>query len=75
MESQGITKKSKALAELRKRIKSEGYYQTKIKAALKKKYPNAFVRKISQGAYSEGGTPDIMMIKDGHYFGLRSNVR
>lgn len=70
MESQGITRKSKALAELRKRIKSEGYYQTKIKAALKKKYPNAFVRKISQGAYSEGGTPDILMIKDGHYFGF-----
>lgn len=70
MESRGIKNKKKAMSELRKLIKSEGYYQGKIKDQLKKKYPGAFVRKIAQGAYSEGGTPDILMIKDGHYFGF-----
>lgn len=70
MESKSIKNKKKALSELRKLIKSEGYYQGKIKDQLKKKYPGAFVRKIAQGAYSEGGTPDILMVKDGHYFGF-----
>ena len=62
--------KKQALAELRKLIKKEGYYQTKIKEALKKRYPDAFVAKISQGAYSQAGIPDVMFIKDGHYFGF-----
>ena len=44
--------------------------QTKIKEALKKRYPDAFVVKISQGAYSQAGIPDVMFIKDGHYFGF-----
>lgn len=70
MESKGIKNKKKAMSELRKLIKSEGYYQGKIKDQLKKKYPGAFIRKIAQGAYSEGGMPDILMIKDGHYFGF-----
>ena len=26
--------------------------------------------KISQGAYSQAGIPDVMFIKDGHYFGF-----
>nr|WP_325300208.1 hypothetical protein [uncultured Dysosmobacter sp.] len=66
---QGLTRKQ-AIAELRRRIPNEAYYQDKIKRELKAKYPDAFVRKISQGAYSEGGTPDIMMIHKGHYFGF-----
>lgn len=70
MESRGIKNKKKAMSELRKLIKSEGYYQGKIKDQLKKRYPGAFIRKIAQGAYSEGGMPDILMIKDGHYFGF-----
>ena len=70
MERKKITTKQKALSELRKLIKKEGYYQSEIKEALKKKYPDAFVVKISQGAYSEGGIPDVLMIKDGHYFGF-----
>ena len=70
MERKQITTKQKALSELRKLIKKEGYYQSEIKEALKKKYPDAFVVKISQGAYSEGGIPDVLMIKDGHYFGF-----
>ena len=65
----GITVK-KALAELTKKIPKESYYQDKIKKELKKRYENAFIRKINQGAYSEAGTPDIMMIYDGHYFGF-----
>lgn len=65
-----ISTKKQALAELRKLIKKEGYYQTKIKEALKKRYPDAFVVKISQGAYSQAGIPDVMFIKDGHYFGF-----
>ena len=73
MERKKITTKQKALSELRKLIKKEGYYQSEIKEALKKKYPDAFVVKISQGAYSEGGIPDVLMIKDGHYFGFEVN--
>ena len=70
MERKQISTKKQALAELRKLIKKEGYYQTKIKEALKKRYPDAFVAKISQGAYSQAGIPDVMFIKDGHYFGF-----
>ena len=70
MERKQITTKRKALSELRKLIKKEGYYQSEIKETLKKKYPDAFVVKISQGAFSEGGIPDVLMIKDGHYFGF-----
>lgn len=70
MLAKGIRTKKQALVMLRKLIKSETYYQDKIKRALKARYPEAFVRKISQGAYSEGGTPDIMMIRRGHYYGF-----
>ncbi|NSD63411.1 VRR-NUC domain-containing protein [Fusicatenibacter saccharivorans] len=58
------------MTKLRKLIKDEGYFQSKIKKSLEEKYPDAFIRKISQGAYSEGGIPDILMIRDGHYFGF-----
>lgn len=70
METKKIRTKQKAMTELRKLIKDEGYFQSKIKKALEEKYPDAFVRKISQGAYSKGGIPDILMIRDGHYFGF-----
>lgn len=70
MAAKEITTKSKAIAELRKLIKRESYYQDKIKKTLQKKYPGAFIRKITQGAYSEAGIPDILFIKDGHYFGF-----
>lgn len=60
MERKQITTKRKALSELRKLIKKEGYYQSEIKETLKKKYPDAFVVKISQGAYSEGGTEYLL---------------
>ena len=63
MERKQITTKRKALSELRKLIKKEGYYQSEIKETLKKKYPDAFVVKISQGAYSEGGIPDVLKIQ------------
>ena len=38
MERKKITTKQKALSELRKLIKKEGYYQSEIKEALKKKF-------------------------------------
>lgn len=59
-----------ALQLCRKEIPKETYYQDKIKKALKKRYRAAFVRKIAQAQYSEGGTPDILCIIDGHYFGF-----
>ena len=43
---------------------------SKIKKKPWRKIPGCFIRKISQGAYSEGGIPDILMIRDGHYFGF-----
>lgn len=70
METKKIRTKQKAMTKLRKLIKDEGYFQSKIKKSLEEKYPDAFIRKISQGAYSEGGIPDILMIRDGHYFGF-----
>lgn len=70
MEARGLRTKKEALAILRKEIKKESYYQDKIKKALKAKYPKAYVVKISQSMYSQAGIPDIMFIKDGHYFGF-----
>ena len=69
MESEEITF-SEAMSRLRKKIKLESYYQTKIMKALRKRYTAAFVRKISQGRFSEGGMPDICCIYQGHYFGF-----
>ena len=51
-------------------IKKESYYQDKIKRGLQKKYPEAFIRKVPQGAYCQAGIPDILMIYKGHYFGF-----
>ena len=59
-----------AMQLCRKEIPKEPYYQDKIKKSLKKRYRAAFVRKIAQAQYSEGGTPDILCIIDGHYFGF-----
>ena len=70
MEARHFKTKKEALAALRREIKKESYYQDKIKRTLKAKYPTAFIRKISQGLYSEAGIPDIMMIYQGHYFGF-----
>lgn len=70
MDARSIRTKKEALKALRKEIKNEPYYQDKIKKALKAKYPKAFIRKISQGLYSEAGIPDILMIYEGHYYGF-----
>lgn len=48
----------------------EGYFQKKIIDYLEETYPGSFVRKISQGAYSQGGTPDILFIYKGRYIGF-----
>ena len=69
MEKKNIDTISKALAQLRKEIPLEKYFQTEIRKTLRKKYPDALIRKIAQGAYSEAGIPDLMMIYRGHYFG------
>ncbi len=64
------TTRTEAMKILRKRIKSESYYQSKIKDALSKRYPDAYIVKVAQGAYSTGGIPDLMMVYEGHYFGF-----
>lgn len=66
----GQLTKSKAVEICRKAIPKEPYYQRKLLKGLKEKYPEAFVVKIAQGAYSQGGLPDILVILDGHYFGF-----
>ena len=48
----------------------ESYFQTKIIEYLKAKYRCSFVRKISAGAYTQGGTPDILFIYKGRYIGF-----
>lgn len=69
MEKKGLNKTA-AKALMRKEIPEEGYFQKKIKEAVKKRYPSCYIVKIAQGAYSEGGIPDIMVILEGHYFGF-----
>lgn len=66
----GQLTKSKAVEACRKAIPKEAYYQRKLLKGLKEKYPEAFIVKIAQGAYSQGGLPDILVILDGHYFGF-----
>lgn len=70
MVARNFKTKKEALAALRKEIKKESYYQERIKKALKAKYPEAFIVKISQSLYSQAGIPDILMIYNGHYFGF-----
>ncbi len=65
----GITR-ADAEKWLRKHIPAEKYFQKKIMDALKEEYPDAYVVKISQGAYSIAGIPDIMCIVRGRYFGF-----
>lgn len=65
-----IKNKQTAISKLRKEIPLEPYFQDKIKKKLKDNYKNAYIAKISQGAYSAGGFPDLLMIYKGHYFGF-----
>ena len=60
MTSKKIKTKKDAMKDLRKQIKR----------GLQKKYPEAFIRKVPQGAYCQAGIPDILMIYKGHYFGF-----
>jgi len=65
----GVTK-AQAAKWLRDKIPSEKYFQKKIMEALREEYPDAYIVKVSQGAYSIGGIPDIMCIVQGRYFGF-----
>lgn len=64
-----VTKKD-ALEICRRKIPKEAYFQKKVKDGLKKQFPDAYVAKIAQGLYSQGGIPDVLCILDGHYFGF-----
>lgn len=68
-EENGCTKKQ-AIRILERRIKNEPYYQKKIREAVKARYPEAYVRKIAQGGYSEGGIADLMVVIRGMYIAL-----
>lgn len=65
----GITKRE-AEKIVREMMPSESDYQKRIKAAVLDEYPEAFVVKIQQAQYSQGGIPDLMVIIEGHYFGF-----
>lgn len=66
----GITKR-KAMQILRRKIPNEPYYQKKIKDHLEKKYGRAiYVRKVTQGPYSEGGIADLLVVHRGRYIGF-----
>ncbi len=65
----GVTKKD-ALGICQREVPKESYFQKKVKDGLKKQFPDAYVAKIAQGMYSQGGIPDILCILDGHYFGF-----
>lgn len=64
-----VTKKE-ALAICRKKVPKEAYYQKKVIDGIKKQFPNAYIAKIAQGMYSQGGIPDVLCVLDGHYFGF-----
>ena len=54
----------------RDNVPLEADFQAKIKDYLEKTYPESFTRKITQGAYSKSGTPDILFIYKGRYIGF-----
>lgn len=51
-------------------VPEESYFQGKIIDYLQEHYPESFARKITQGAYSQGGTPDILFVHKGRYIGF-----
>lgn len=51
-------------------VPEESYFQKKILDYLEERYPESFARKITQGAYSQGGTPDILFVYKGRYIGF-----
>lgn len=64
-----VTKKE-ALEICRKTVPKEAYFQKKVIDSLKRQFPNAYIAKIAQGMYSQGGIPDVLCVLDGHYFGF-----
>ena len=64
-----ITKRE-ALSLVLKSEPKENYYQKKIMDAIHKRWPEAYVIKIAQGAYSTAGVPDIMVVLHGRYYGI-----
>lgn len=70
MKEKKIPRKSDAIKALRRMIREEGYYQTKIMNAIRKEYPRAAVWKNTQGSYSTAGTPDLSVIVGGVFFGF-----
>ena len=66
----GCTKKL-AIEIMRRKIPAESYYQRNIKNYLERKYgEEIYVRKVTQGPYSEGGIADLMVVIRGKYIGL-----
>ena len=66
----GCTKKL-AIEIMRRKIPAETYYQRNIKKYLEQRYgEEIYVRKVTQGPYSEGGIADLMVVIRGKYIGL-----
>lgn len=66
----GCTKK-RAIEIMRRKIPAESYYQRNIKIYLEQRYrEEIYVRKVTQGPYSEGGIADLMVVIKGKYIGL-----
>lgn len=66
----GCTKKI-AIEILRRKIPAETYYQRNIKKYLEQRYgEEIYVRKVTQGPYSEGGIADLMVVIRGKYIGF-----
>lgn len=62
--------KTQAVKFLKETTPLEKDVQKKIIADLKKAHPDAFFHKVTLMQYSEAGLPDLLMIKNGHYFGF-----
>ena len=63
--------KKLAIEIMRRKIPAESYYQRNIKKYLEQRYgEEIYVRKVTQGPYSEGGIADLMVVIRGKYIGL-----
>lgn len=51
-------------------LKRSNTSYTKKSYGVRDRFPDAYIAKIAQGMYSQGGIPDVMCIMDGHYFGF-----
>lgn len=59
---------AEAVRQLRRQIKNEDYYRSRIRQALEKRYPAAYIAEARRDQRKK--LPSILMIYYGHFFGF-----